>query len=127
MASRKKQAPQQDAADPPAFEQSLEELESLVEAMESEQLPLEKLVAHYEKGSRLLHHCQQLLESARERIELITLDNSGESALEHAASRSDVGSAAALPTAGDSRPPTAGDSRPPSQGPDPDDDDIRLF
>ena len=36
------------------FEEAMEELESLVEAMEGDQLPLEELVAHYEKGAGLL-------------------------------------------------------------------------
>ncbi|MBM3863293.1 MAG: exodeoxyribonuclease VII small subunit [Verrucomicrobia bacterium] len=57
----------------PSFEEALAGLESIVEAMESEALPLEELVAHYEKGSELLARCESLLKSARGRIELITL------------------------------------------------------
>ena len=49
------------------------ELESIVEAMESEQLPLEELVARYEAGSSLLKHCASILSTARKRIELIPL------------------------------------------------------
>lgn len=59
---------------PPSFEQALAELEQLVEAMEEDQLPLEALVDHYEKGSRLLARCEAILKSARERLELITLE-----------------------------------------------------
>lgn len=54
-----------------SFEQAMAELESLVEAMESDQLPLEELVAHYEKGAGLLQHCEEVLAAARKRIELI--------------------------------------------------------
>lgn len=57
----------------PSFEEALAGLESIVEAMESEALPLEELVAHYEKGSELLARCESLLKTARGRIELITL------------------------------------------------------
>jgi exodeoxyribonuclease VII small subunit len=62
----------------PSFEEALAGLESIVEAMEHEQLPLEDLVAHYEQGSALLNRCESILQSARERIELITLRNQNE-------------------------------------------------
>ncbi len=57
------------------FEESLAGLEEIVAAMENEELPLEDLVACYEKGSALLGRCETLLKGARERIELITLRN----------------------------------------------------
>lgn len=58
----------------PSFEQALAELEKLVAAMEEDQLPLEKLVESYEQGSKLLARCESVLESARKRLELITLE-----------------------------------------------------
>jgi len=58
------------------FDQSLAELEKLVEEMEEDQLPLEGLVEHYENGSRLLARCEAILESARKRLETITLQES---------------------------------------------------
>ncbi len=57
----------------PTFEEALAGLEAIVEAMENEQLPLEGLVSQYEKGSKLLERCEAVLQSARDRIELITL------------------------------------------------------
>ncbi|MGJ8632457.1 MAG: exodeoxyribonuclease VII small subunit [Luteolibacter sp.] len=82
MPARKKKEPS-----PPAiglsFEEALAQLESIVESMEGEQLPLEKLVAQYESGSALLKHCESVLNSAQKRIELITLSNTGE--LDHTA------------------------------------------
>lgn len=39
--------------------------------MENEQLPLETLLSHYEKGHALLKESQSLLESARKRIEIV--------------------------------------------------------
>ncbi len=108
--ARRKNTPEEDAATP-TFEEALAGLEAIVEAMEHEQLPLEDLVAYYEKGSTLLDRCEAILQSARGRIELITLRNHNESPRDAAA-----GEAAALsPPSG---PPDASDD---------DDDDIRLF
>ncbi|HBM78096.1 MAG TPA: exodeoxyribonuclease VII small subunit [Verrucomicrobiales bacterium] len=60
------------------FEEAMEELESLVEAMEGDQLPLEQLVAHYEQGAELLQHCEKVLAAAKQRIEMIEVGNSPE-------------------------------------------------
>lgn len=57
----------------PSFEEALEELEAMVETMESGQLPLEKLVTNYERGAALIAHCESVLGDARKRLELITL------------------------------------------------------
>ncbi len=68
-------------SDTSTFEQAMGELEALVEAMENDQLPLEELVAHYEKGAGLLRHCEKVLSAARERIELIEVGNAPEKEL----------------------------------------------
>ena len=109
MARRKN--PAEDDSSAPNFEEALAGLEAIVEAMENQQLPLEELVSHYEKGSALLDRCESILQSARERIELITLRNKNETDGESASPAGD--DRAAFPTSG------ATD--------DPDDDDIRLF
>ena len=57
----------------PSFEKALEELEEMVESMESGQLPLEKLISNYEHGAKLISHCETVLVDARKRLELITL------------------------------------------------------
>lgn len=106
--ARRKTSPEE-TGDAPSFEQALAGLESIVEAMEHEQLPLEELVACYEKGSALLDRCEQILQAARGRIELITLRNQNGTANE----------------AGNAPPD---DLSPTSGSPDDtDDDDIRLF
>ena len=71
MARKKSDTPGENGTD--TFEDSLARLETIVEAMENSQLPLEDLVKHYEQGSELLRKCDAFLRSARERIELITL------------------------------------------------------
>jgi len=100
--------------DAPTFEEALAGLEAIVEAMENEQLPLEELVAQYEKGSKLLDRCETVLQSARERIELITLRDRG-------APADDDESAAEQP--GD----RLREAAPVDANDDDDDDDIRLF
>ena len=107
MARRK---PNETGDDPgqPTFEEALAGLEAIVDAMEHEHLPLEDLVAHYEKGSAYLTRCEEILQSARGRIELITLRNRNEIALD------------ADPKSSDAYEPSSPDE------PD-DDDDIRLF
>lgn len=75
--ARRKTSPG-DADDGPTFEDALAGLEAIVEAMENERLPLEDLVTQYEKGSKLLERCETVLQSARERIELITLRSRNE-------------------------------------------------
>jgi exodeoxyribonuclease VII small subunit len=108
MARRKTNS--EEPGDAPTFEQSLAGLEAIVEAMEHEQLPLEDLVACYEKGSALLDRCEQILHAARGRIELITLRNQGGAANE-------TGNGAPDSLSPPSGMPDASD----------DDDDIRLF
>ncbi|MBC8125972.1 MAG: exodeoxyribonuclease VII small subunit [Gloeobacteraceae cyanobacterium ES-bin-144] len=76
--ARRKPTPNDDSS-APSFEDALASLEAIVEAMEHEQLPLEELVAYYENGSALLDRCESILQSARGRIELITLRNKNES------------------------------------------------
>ncbi len=55
----------------PTFEQAMEELDSIVNHMESDQLPLEELITHYERGAKLLEECESALNSAKKRLETI--------------------------------------------------------
>lgn len=66
------------AAATPSFEDALAELEKLVAAMEGQSLPLEQSVAAYQRGSELIRICQQHLESAREKLQV--LDNTDDTA-----------------------------------------------
>lgn len=84
MPRSKKPAGDGDESTTPDFEESLAGLEAIVEAMEHEHLSLEQLVEHYEKGSTLLARCEASLQAARGRIELITLRNQNEIALDAA-------------------------------------------
>jgi exodeoxyribonuclease VII small subunit len=56
-------------ASEPSFEEALERLETIVESMESGDLPLEGLLARYEEGARLSAICQARLADAELKIE----------------------------------------------------------
>lgn len=58
------------------FEEALEQLESLVSAMEDGAIPLADLVAKYQEGTRLLKVCQARLKDAELKIELIKSESS---------------------------------------------------
>ena len=60
------------------FEEALEKLESIVEAMESAELPLETLLAKYEEGTRLARICQSKLAEADLKIQLLEKNAAGE-------------------------------------------------
>ena len=53
----------------PSFEESLNELEAVVKELESGELPLERSLALFEKGTTLSAVCRKQLEDAETRIE----------------------------------------------------------
>ncbi|WP_193210721.1 exodeoxyribonuclease VII small subunit [Luteolibacter marinus] len=104
--ARRKTTPGDESADAPTFESALAELEEIVAAMEEEQLPLEELVARYEKGSKLLARCETVLASAKKRLQTIS---------------------ARAATAGPAASPDTEDELSGEPDAHDDDDDIRLF
>ena len=64
-------------ADPP-FEEALKKLEAIVEAMESEDLPLETLLTKYEEGTQLTRICQEKLAEAELKIQQLEKTTAGE-------------------------------------------------
>jgi exodeoxyribonuclease VII small subunit len=61
-----------------SFEEALKKLESIVESMEAEDLPLEKLLGHYQEGTKLSQICQERLSQAELRIQQLEKLPSGE-------------------------------------------------
>jgi len=53
----------------PSFEESLEQLEKIVDSMESGKVPLEELLAQFEAGTKLLQVCEARLKDAELRID----------------------------------------------------------
>lgn len=65
-------------ADSLPFEDALKKLETIVAAMESEDLPLEVLLAKYEEGTRLTRTCQEKLAEAELKIQQLEKTAAGE-------------------------------------------------
>lgn len=65
----------------PTFEEAVERLEELIEAMENGSSPLNELVAKYEEGSKLLRECQSQLREAELKIEKLNLQTGEPDAL----------------------------------------------
>ncbi|MEX1197734.1 MAG: exodeoxyribonuclease VII small subunit [Pseudohongiellaceae bacterium] len=55
----------------PDFEASLEQLETLVNAMEDGELSLEESLEAFEKGIRLTRECQQALQKAEQKVQYL--------------------------------------------------------
>ncbi|HEY6292660.1 MAG TPA: exodeoxyribonuclease VII small subunit [Terriglobia bacterium] len=54
-----------------SFEKNLERLDAIVRDLEDAELPLEKTLELYEEGMRLTGICQQQLEAAEGRVEIL--------------------------------------------------------
>jgi len=62
----------------PDFEKALEELESLVEQLESGDLNLDQSLKQFKRGVELTRHCQGVLDKAQQSVEKL-LDADDES------------------------------------------------
>ena len=63
------------------FEQALGKLETIVESMEGDELPLETLLERYEEGTKLAMLCQKKLAEAELKIQQLEKKANGEFAL----------------------------------------------
>lgn len=63
MAEKKKRTPD--------LEKSMRELENIVTALEDGELPLDKALAQFEQGVKLSRDCQQALEHAEQRVQVL--------------------------------------------------------
>ena len=73
---------------PPDFEQALAELETLVEKMEQGDLSLEESLQSFERGIQLTRNCQQALQAAEQKVQIL-LEKDGGAQLEDFASSDD--------------------------------------
>ena len=65
-----------------SFEEALQELDTIVSALESGKAPLEQSIESYERGMALKKHCESKLSAAQEKIEKITIQPNGEAKAE---------------------------------------------
>ena len=63
------------------YEQQLQQLEALIKQLENGDLSLDQTLAAYEQGIGLVRACQQQLEQAEQRIQLLAQDDNGEETL----------------------------------------------
>ena len=59
------------AALPASYEAALQELEELVDSLESGQLPLDQLLTGYQRGAQLLTFCRDKLEAVETQIKVL--------------------------------------------------------
>ena len=55
----------------PDFEQALTELEALTERLERGDLPLDEALKLFERGVALTRHCQNSLQAAQQKVEIL--------------------------------------------------------
>ena len=70
------------------LEKSLADLESLVEELESGDLPLDQAMKKFEKGIKLTRGCQLALKEAEQKVEILLKSAGGGEALEDFDSKS---------------------------------------
>lgn len=64
------------------LEQAMNRLDQLAREMEGGQLPLETLISRYEEGIRLVQQCQEKLDAAEKKIQIIARSQSGPAGVE---------------------------------------------
>ncbi len=62
----------------PNFETSLNELEEIVEQLETSDLTLDETLAKYESGIKIYKQCYQILEKAEKKINILLKNSIGE-------------------------------------------------
>jgi exodeoxyribonuclease VII small subunit len=64
------------------FEEALQKLESIVESMEADDLPLDTLLKRFEEGTKLAEHCKEQLTEAELKIRKLEKNADGGVVLE---------------------------------------------
>src|SRR3954467_4477277 len=72
LMGKKNQTPPKD------FEEALKELEQILAEIEKGEVGLEESLSRYERGTFLIQHCQNILNTAEKQIELIGRNQNGE-------------------------------------------------
>jgi exodeoxyribonuclease VII small subunit len=66
-----KSAPATAPAEPASYEAALQELERLVGSLEAAQLPLDQLLAGYQRGAQLLSFCRDRLAAVEQQVQVL--------------------------------------------------------
>ncbi len=59
----------------PDLEQSLTEINQVIEKMEQGELTLDQSLGHFERGITLVKHCQKILEEAEQKVQILIQNN----------------------------------------------------
>jgi len=70
------------AKKPPSFEESFQRLETILEKMNEQEIPLEEALTLFEEANGLITQCQNKLNEAEKRIEIVTRDRKEKLSLE---------------------------------------------
>lgn len=73
--------PNKSDPNPPSLETAMQRISEIVTSMESGDLALEKLIESYEEGVSLVKTCQETLDAAEKRIQIIARNARGEAVL----------------------------------------------
>jgi exodeoxyribonuclease VII small subunit len=65
-------------AQEPRFEVAIDQLEQLIDQIESGEIGLEDALQRYEDGARLIRHCRSILDTAERKIAELTIEEGGE-------------------------------------------------
>lgn len=57
--------------EPASYELAVDELDRLVQSMEAGQLPLDQLLASYQRGAELLHYCRARLQAVEQQVQVL--------------------------------------------------------
>ena len=62
----------------PEYEEAIEQIEQIVEGIESGDVSLDESLAQYERGMQLIAHCRTVLDRAAVKIEQLSVQADGE-------------------------------------------------
>ena len=65
-----------------SFEDAIQELETIIDKLESGEVPLDETISLYDRGSELKKYCEQKLQTAEEKIQRISKKDPGFEGLE---------------------------------------------
>ncbi|MDO4249073.1 MAG: exodeoxyribonuclease VII small subunit [Neisseria sp.] len=68
---------------PKSFEDALKRLETLTQAMQSSEMPLEDALAAYQEGNELVKYCQQKLTEVEQKLQVLDAGELKDLNLEH--------------------------------------------
>ena len=60
--------------DPKTFEEAIKRLETLTQAMQNSEMPLEEALAAYQEGNELVKYCQTKLAEVEQKLQVLDAD-----------------------------------------------------